>query len=209
MSREFVLTAAHCMFKPLGKGKRRIAPNDFMVNVNDHDLTTDDGEKEVNVKKIIIHPKYRTIDIENLERCNWDYDFALLQLDAPQNQEYICLPNPGNKYTAPAVTAGWGLDDNNKEPRTPIEVYLVTSKNQDCPVARLTNNMICGSASGRIAGTCFGDSGGPLMVGKTIIGVVSRGKVGACGAAPTIFSRVTSQLAWIKSHVDGTCTGSN
>ena len=211
MSREYVLTAAHCMFKPLGKGKRRIAPNDFMVNVNDHDLTTNDGEREANVKRIIIHPKYRTIDIENLELCNHDYDFALLQLDAPQNQEYICLPNPGNKYTTPAVTAGWGLDDNNKEPMTPIEVYLETSKNQDCQTTvRLTNNMICGSASGRI-GSCFGDSGGPLMVGKTIIGVVSfitypKGNKFKCGAGPTVFARVASQLAWIKSYVDGTCT---
>ena len=182
----------------------------FIVNVNEHDLTTKDGEVGSSVKKIYVHPKYVPAD-KQVSGYNGDYDFALLQLDSPTNQEYICLPSPGNMYPSTnAITAGWGLDDNEIKPRTPIEVYLFTSKNQDCPAFRyISNNMICAGDSGRIAGSCFGDSGGPLMVGKTIIGVVSRGKKGACGAAPTIFSRVTSQLAWIKSHVDGTCTGSN
>ena len=141
-----------------------------------------------------------------------DYDFALLQLDSPKNLEYICLPSPGNMYASTqAITAGWGLDDNEKKPRTPIEVYLSTSKNQDCPAFRfISNNMICAGDSGRIAGSCFGDSGGPLMVGKTIIGVVSfitypKGNKFKCGAGPTVFARVASQLAWIKSYVDGTC----
>ena len=47
--RTHILSYVHA-FKTKGKGKRRISRNDFMVNVNDHDLTTKDGEWGANVK---------------------------------------------------------------------------------------------------------------------------------------------------------------
>ena len=189
-----------------------LTPNDFMVGVNEHDLLTKDGEVPTKVKKIIVHPKYANDKLIRGQRF-MEYDFALVQLDAPQNQKYICLPKSDNMYTSTeAVTAGWGLDDNQKIPSTPIEVDLKTSKNPTCDVfPSVSNNMICAGKYGNPKeGSCYGDSGGPLMVGKTLIGVVSRGSIHgprACGTEPSIFSRVTKQLAWIKKHVDGTCTG--
>ena len=93
------------------------------------------------------------------------------------------------------------------------------------PGTLITDNMICASDAGKSA--CGGDNGGPLVtnegkyysvIGRNIItmdlillgsyyfvGLVSWGTF-ACAVDnyPNVYSRVTSQLLWIKKHISGT-----
>ena len=69
--------------------------------------------------------------------------------------------------------------------------------------------MICAKGQEEYASACPGDSGSPLMVGETIIGVASiaQGCKPIIKGRPTVFARVTSQLTWIKKYVTNACTG--
>ena len=124
----------------------------------------------------------------NLEASpDGDGDFALLQLVYPvTKQRYICLPS------------------------------LETITNQEYQgkyVRTITDNMIFATykGQGEFASACPGDSGSPLMVGDTIIGVASIAQTckPVVKGRPTLFARVTSQVTWIKQYVTDACTGSN
>ena len=155
----------------------------------------------------------------NLEASpDGDGDFALLQLVYPvTKQRYICLLSPGNIYiSTQAITAGWGLDETGRTPDIPRHVGLETITNQECQgkyVRTIIDNMICATykGQGEFASVCPGDSGSPLMVGDTIIGVASIAQTckPIVKGRLTHFARVTSQVPWIKQYVTDACSGSN
>lgn len=66
--------------------------------------------------------------------------------------------------------------------------------------ARTDPSAFCAIGAGRK--TCRGDSGGPLLEGSEIVGVVSRGS-GACWSdkAPTTFASIPKATDWIKGVV--------
>ena len=208
LSSTYVLTAAHCVVN--------MKKSDFRVNAHEHNLLKYDGEVEYYVKTIYIHPLFANPGNQDYSYANGDGDFALLQLESPvikKGQRYICLPSPGNRYTSTqAITAGWGLDETGRTPDIPRHVGLVTITNQECQgkmVRTITDNMICANGQEEYASACPGDSGSPLMVGETIIGVASiaQGCKPIIKGRPTVFARVTSQLTWIKKYVTNACTG--
>jgi len=221
LSKKFVLTAGHCMYKErkhLRTEKRR-KENGFFVNVHEHDLRKKDGEVRHDVGKIYLHPSYRYSPLKKNNVYNINYDFALLELKSPvtkKGMKYICLPQPEKTYIATrAKTAGWGSDECKVVPPIAKHLTMVTITDGACrkayPKLKMTNNRICAKGESQPknqkSGCCNGDSGGPLMRGKIIIGVVSGGDK-PCGKKPTIFARVTSQLEWIREHVKDACTGS-
>ena len=190
--------------------------SDIRVHVHEHNLLKSDGEEAYYVKTIHIHPLFLNPGSQDYSYADGDGDFALLQLEYPvTKQRYICLPSPGNSYiSTQAITAGWGLDETGRTPDIPRHVGLVTITNQECQgkmVRTITDNMICATykGQGEFASACPGDSGSPLMVGETIIGVASiaQGCKPIIKGRPTVFARVTSQLTWIKKYVTNACTG--
>jgi trypsin len=63
----------------------------------------------------------------------------------------------------------------------------------------ITDNMICAGAMGR--DSCNGDSGGPLTVGATQVGIVSFGSAQCGNGMPGVYARVAS--AAVRDFISG------
>ena len=99
------------------------------------------------------------------------------------------------------------------------EVMVETMTNKECTTSpniytesQITDQMMCAAAPSR--DSCQGDSGGPMVTMSsghyTIIGVVSWGAGCAMATAPGVYARVTSQLEWIRSNINGDeCSSEN
>ena len=114
---------------------------------------------------------------------------------------------------------GWGLNQNSQTSellgklRVTDEARLATSLYGEgfLPAVQI--------AAGRwfakeklYAGACFGDSGGPLLAGKALVGVVSWGanyKKTCFPMGPTVFSRVSNYSGWIRSTMRQLTTAEN
>ncbi len=187
---EWVLTAAHCA--------QILAPRDVAVIVGRTRLSANDGETR-DVAEIFIHPDWNP-DVTAP-------DVALLRLAAPVTgitplepvrPDERALWEPGD----PATTIGWGLKDETD--RTPpddlqtVDLPIQPDDTMSSPEVYgrdfLAADMLGAGPLDGGAGSCYGDSGGPLMVGdgagRRQVGVVSWG--GGCAAdhAPTVYARV-------------------
>ena len=206
VSSRAVLTAAHCTIGPDPIGA--LKAEDIIVHLGEHDKTQQDGEQKVGITHYTNHPQFNTtIFLDN--------DFSILHLAEEISFSNIiqpaCLPKPNKVYdSTKANVVGWGMDRYGRRPDFPYIVELLTISNKDCQAKaeerqkRITENMIC--ATGYRKGSCLGDSGGPLMVGKTVIGVVSDGTspfkdCNKDGDYPSVFSKITSQMEWIQSNI--------
>merc|ERR1712002_1212345 len=209
LTNRVVLSAAHCTFyiktgQPVPYQMMRVTLGEHYTNHVDY------GEETAGVKYYINHPHY-------YHKSSLDNDFSLIFLDRyiafSKTITHACLPNPNRNYENTKVTAaGWGKTERGNS-NILKQVDLITMNNQECDRRFIrwgyttTDNMIC--ATGYFKGICNGDSGGPLMVKgreKTVIGVASWGTKGGCNKnAPSVFARVSRQLAWIRSNVRGIC----
>ena len=200
---EWVLTAAHCA--------EFLAPRDMAVIVGRTRLSSNDGETR-DVAEIVVHPE-------------WDADrtapdVALLRLAAPVagvaplepvRSTERALWEPGD----PATTIGWGLQDESDQ-RPPDDLQMV-----DLPIQSdetmaspevygedfMRADMLGAGPLDGGAGSCYGDSGGPLLVGdgagRRQIGVVSWGGGCAVDHAPTVYARVGEGRirAFLDAHI--------
>lgn len=154
----------------------------------------------------IVHEDYNSDSL--------DFDIAIIKL--PQNvilNDYVNIINlpdvSDNQKTYAgknAVISGWGLF-------TPITPHIcncllygnvVVLSNSICQLSyieTLKSTMICGQG---VQETCYGDSGGPLAYNNgtndVLIGITSYGLL-LCAGSPSVFTRVTSYLGWINSHL--------
>jgi len=176
-------------------------------------VTRDDGEKKIRISSFTNHPSYNPSTVDN--------DFAIITLaeDVGFSNTVMpaCLPSPSINYDSVVGTvAGWGtlVSGGSTTPDTPYEADVDTITNTACTSntlynpGEITSNMICARRTGKDA--CQGDSGGPLITKDrgsfSVIGVVSWGIGCARNDAPGVYSRVTSQIAWVQGRVRGnTC----
>ncbi|KAJ3660304.1 hypothetical protein Zmor_004759 [Zophobas morio] len=225
LNNRFVLTAGHCFY-------------DFRLNVNYNCVTTflvflsrgmpasnfsiqygttknSIGAMAPNVilvKKVIIHPYYQP---EN-PRKN---DLSILELQQPivfsRWVQPVVLPGVYDRTPAGAVAVltGWGRTSNIG--RMVIDLQAVDIRvysDEDCQRIHGTvnnENHICAGSPDEGKMQCKGDSGGPLILGKVQIGVVSWSKK-PCGLPgyPGVFVKLSSYVLWIK-HVIGDDTSTN
>lgn len=206
ITRRHVLTAAHCTNYMIELGA---TGDEFKVLIAEHDLSTSrDCAYSLSVQEIIQHPNY------NASTLDFDFSILLLEKDVACSPfvSPVCLPDsqdPPEIYeNVRAVAVGWGTTDptTGDMPEELQHVGVETMRNQDCGLYEydmISDNMICAGSEGK--DSCYGDSGGPLLVEKNgryvIAGIVSWGI--DCGAYgyPGVYARVTSQLQWIRESI--------
>uniref|UniRef100_A0A8C4WSY1 Coagulation factor VII n=1 Tax=Eptatretus burgeri TaxID=7764 RepID=A0A8C4WSY1_EPTBU len=198
ISREWVLTAAHCV---------RDKSKTISVRLGEHNLLArEDTEESIRVSKVLVHSMYN--------EYTYDNDIALLKLSkVALLSRYIvpiCLPEP--LYPLPVgsllVVSGWGSTTARQGSIGLRSANIRLVSFQQCSRRSrfvVTQNMLCagGGTAGRDA--CSGDSGGPLTVERKnvwyLVGLVSWGEGCAKAGKYGIYTKVSQYLPWIHTNM--------
>jgi len=190
---KWVLTAAHCIG----------VYSNFTVGAKSYNRNT---TTTYTVARTIVHPDNNHDDLDN--------DIALIELnEAVVGVTPIAYDTATNDRpnSTSLETAGWGMRDmgDNSGSTHLMEASVPlnnrdTCNNLDTPYnGSVTDNMLCaGNLSGG-SGVCHGDSGGPLIVNNTLIGIVSWGGHPCAGEnKPGIYTNVKRYAGWIADSID-------
>jgi len=202
ISRDFVLTAAHCTNNYTAAQIRVVLGRN---------LLSGPGGQEIQVSEIIQHPDYDPITTDN--------DIALLRLETPATLnakvQPIAIATSGHaaqfRTDVLATVTGWGNINAGPIPDYPDELYQaqVPIVDQATCVANyavnnqlVTDNMICAGWPQGGTDSCQGDSGGPLAVpngaGWLLAGVVSWGRGCAEPNYPGVYARVSRFANYVR-----------
>ncbi|KAF2898163.1 hypothetical protein ILUMI_08033 [Ignelater luminosus] len=177
------------------------------------------------VSQLITHPHFKYVSRTINQSTN---DLALLELhDAlifTSAVKPIKLPNYGQKFVGDVLLTGWGHVKLRPKPvyATTLQVLrmpLISKK--ECkrlldtyPVHPhvLSQSEICTLPYGLNQNACTGDSGGPLIQDRILVGITSWGEEN-CGQnltrrAPNVFTEVSEYVTFIKKYT-GKQTRSN
>ncbi|KAE9002031.1 hypothetical protein PR003_g24427 [Phytophthora rubi] len=201
-----VLSASHCSIYDIR-----------WVSIGSHYRNgTQDGE-QIRVVSLMNHPDY-SVNVKN------SHDFMVLELEKPSKFAPVKLAAADDsdfKAGEWVTTMGWGtnaeVNGTNPYELQAVDVQLMSD--EECATkVNMDSSMVC--AAGVLNhDSCFGDSGGPLIVQGSsemnsedvLVGVVSWSKDNTCGREgyPGVYSRVSSVRAWIDSITggNGTCLG--
>ncbi|KAM9226261.1 kallikrein-15 [Dugong dugon] len=197
-SPQWVLSAAHCRTR-------------FMrVRLGEHNLRKRDGPGNLRaVSLVILHP--------GPEARSHRHDVVLkLALPARLTRQVrpVALPTRCLRAGEACVVSGWGLvlDDEHgnrgrPEPQVSlpdtlhcanISIISTESCNREYP-GRLRNSVVCAGVEGGGTDSCEGDSGGLLVCGGILQGIVSWGDV-PCNTTtkPGVYIKVCRYLEWIR-----------
>ncbi|KAH8302670.1 hypothetical protein KR044_009338, partial [Drosophila immigrans] len=202
ISNRIILTAAHCILPEF------LAYRIYLGALNKTNAL-EEGQQQVDLdpSSVVVHPHW-----DASRKIN---DIALFVMPSKiQFNAYIQparLPDPRQSYeNTHGVVSGWGATNCAKTDILQY-AYVDVLSHDECtkliyqinPGRIIPESYICLKPSGR--STCKGDSGGPLAIrnpdgSSTLLGLTSFG-FGYCGVGyPTVFTRVSSYLSWIKSH---------
>ena len=184
---EWVLTAAHCVEgQSPGSVSMRIGSNEYQS-----------GGEEAQASEIAVHPGYDGISPGN--------DIALVRLAGPAASAPVTLAGDAPVGTASRLL-GWG--QTCPQPGAcgaPDFLQQLDVEVLDASACTGIDGALelCTSNPNGNAGACYGDSGGPQIVGASgswsLIGVTSRSGNGdsTCATGPSIYTDATSYLDWI------------
>jgi trypsin len=187
-----VLTAAHCMAKPLST---------YTAIQGRADLTDESDGRVSRISKVWIHPGYNTKDNRN--------DFAILTLARPFTQvPLIALetnPKADRKGVVPTVY-GWG-DTDDTGPDDALQKVAVPDLGDDACLANkeyvangyaAASNVCAGNGSGD---ACQGDSGGPLVLNGRLLATVSWGKGCADPDFPGVYAEIAPVVRTLQAEI--------
>lgn len=197
VDRQWVLTAAHCMFDD----GRRVTPGEIQVLVGTQSLAS--GGTRLAVSAIRVIPGFNA--------DTFDRDVAMVRLAAPTNNPIQAITGQGAQVPAGAevVATGWGTmtDGGNNFPTELQQVSMRQQSDATCAAAYGSayhvNTMSCASSFGR--DTCQGDSGGPLLTRRNgswvQVGITSWGEGCAEPGYPGISTRLPNLVSWVRNQV--------
>ncbi|KAL7427101.1 hypothetical protein ACHAXM_000823 [Skeletonema potamos] len=201
-----VLTAAHCVQGQL--------PLPTKVFVNMYDVTDDEGVEKVSLnpvenENVIIHEDYTFLYEGNdialiFLPCGVTPEGGFAKLNEDAN---IPVDNEELRLTGWGYTKGGGPGSNNLL-ETQLNYMTNNTECQDSFIfsddgekVDITDGMLC--AAKEETGACYGDSGGPLMLAdvQVQVGIVSFGQLDCKPGAPSVYTRVSNYVDWIKETV--------
>ncbi|XP_059608386.1 trypsin alpha-3-like [Phlebotomus argentipes] len=187
----WIVSAAHCTVGRTTGGT--------IVVLGAHSRTT--GGTSFGLTRIVNHPQYNANTIANdvsVVQTTNNIGFTQLIQSIPLGSAFV-----GGGVTA--VASGWGLTSSPGSLAANLQfVNVQTHTNANCRNNiggngnLIFDHKICaGGVVGQ--GVCTADSGGPLAVGNSAIGVVSWGIPCARGF-PDVYDRISSHRNWIIGH---------
>ncbi|ROT79436.1 prophenoloxidase activating enzyme 2 [Penaeus vannamei] len=204
INRRYVVTAAHCL------DKRHLGDEVLTtIRLGTEYLEPTQGAHAYQIfspEAAVLHP--------NFDKYQLVYnDIALVRLnrDVVFNEHVrpVCLPPAGIDLEGllteqMPVAIGWGRTMYASRSSILQEIRLPFVPLARCrdtyPLFKLVDQQICfGGLHGR--GTCNGDSGGPLLIGNVVIGLLSKGGKCATAGQPDVFTRVDAYVDWIKENL--------
>jgi secreted trypsin-like serine protease len=225
----WVLTSAHCVLAEPGTTAKAAPLEAIVVGYGSTDRTK---LSKVESQEIVLHPAFRDqgekshADLALIRLAQPVAGIEPVQLADPGRDKK--LVTPGAKVTVigwgalwdpsdhgimemlAQLTAGADLDERLNHPLKLHQVEIQVLDNDSCARVletsnvEVTNSEICAMAPSSRKNSCYGDSGGPLLVDTgdkefVQIGVVSRG----CGAKdlPNVYTRVSAFADWIRTTV--------
>ena len=208
---DFVLTAAHCLQASDGTAHSLRA---FVNATGDPSLPEEsEGVFSVRILESFVHPdfQYNT----NTSKVVVENDIALLRLKRPSLDivpvSFNTLQDsPEDEQTVRSI--GFGCEDEQCTNRlssgirqvdiskVPFSTCQESYQTLDIEIVDAT--MICASDTGK--DSCYGDSGGPLLIvgdEDIQVGIISAGQGCARDEFPGVYTRVSPYLEWIKEVI--------
>ena len=200
---EWVISAAHCAFRPDDQPIEALATMTGVSDVNqDGEIIFADG--------LVVHPA-------------WDPGFLvgdalLIHLESASGAPPQAVAHPDGEYSSPPGVfnaAGWGLTDEQGTMETAVlkEAWLEIHDDDFCDdfATHIESQTCAGTLN--TAGACKGDSGGPLLVfddadQPVLYGLTSYGPQIGLGLpvcslqAPAVFSWVPAFTTFICDWID-------
>ncbi|XP_056645188.1 trypsin-like [Diorhabda sublineata] len=195
ISSRWVVTAAHCLTEGYTKN----------INIRAGSALSNSGGQTSSVSSYIIHPDFADDE-------TYDNDIALLYLATAittSTASAATLPESGEEVAdnVTVILSGWGLTSESGSVSTQLlEVEVPTVNSETCrtiysSINNVTDNMFCAGLLGTGGkDTCTGDSGGPVELDGTIIGIVSWGTGCARAEYPGVYTKVSNYIDWITEN---------
>lgn len=196
ISRDVVLTAAHCL--------ENDSTFNYIVIFPDHyNPTLNQNTKMANAKKWLIHNQFSRDTLIN--------DIGLIKLDRVMDIKPVTISNKTNEILnnfKDFTLLGYGLNKDKSQPFGRLALANLDNQSNLGGQYFLEYNKESMLAAGRLRerdkeyqGACQGDSGGPLLsrFGTTYyqVGITSFGGENCNQNVPTVFTRISYYSDWI------------
>ncbi|XP_028131868.1 trypsin-1 [Diabrotica virgifera virgifera] len=194
ISPNWIVTAGHCYLENTNPDVRIVAG---IIKISE----TSESMQVRTIAKYYIHEDYHGGPAPN--------DIMVMKVNEPfifnDRVKPINLPKQNFETIGEAVISGWGNTDKELEPDNLQWELTQISDGQTCigqfgNIFNETTN-VCSENLKQGQGPCSGDSGGPLAQHGTLIGVVSWGSKDCGTDIPSVYSKVSNYIDWIKEHV--------
>ncbi|XP_058837336.1 trypsin 5G1-like [Topomyia yanbarensis] len=190
ISRSWVLTAGYC-------ANSHSYPIGLLVRFGSSYISS--GGSVIYVKRSVQHPLYDWL-------AEADYDFSLLELEQelPLDEQLYPVELPMQDEPVDdglcVQVSGWGATSVRAEQLHATYVPIIGL--DKCrylykDLHSITDRMICAGYPQGGKGACERDSGGPLVDGRKLVGLVSWGESCAQPGLPGVYSRVAAVREWI------------
>ncbi|KAJ9070159.1 hypothetical protein DSO57_1011320 [Entomophthora muscae] len=189
ISKTAILTAAHCTTV------KNLSRYDIREGKNTQEEM--DSANELIAVKVHSHENFTT----QPKRA----DIAIIRIRPNHNLKvFLKVDTTGRaKIGTKLHLEGWGVTDVNGEVSSlnKLDQRVVSNdKCKDGPAAFDSTSFFCAAAKKQGSTACSGDSGSPLVLGTTIVGLVSHGDT-MCRKSATAFTKVSSYARWISQNM--------